>query len=92
MYITYKKYTEKCLQIDSGKDYTSSEYALRQLNLVSFKKGVFIKKAKVIFKVTQRISPIYITEMFQIKSCNSEDTMSLRSNSNKNIIRHESLH
>ena len=32
------------------------------------------------FKVTQDISPIYITEMFQ--GCNSEDTMTLRTDSN----------
>ena len=37
------------------------------------------------FKVTQGISPINITEMFQIKGCNSEDTMTLRSDSNKKI-------
>ena len=27
----------------------------------------------------------YITEMFQIKGCNNEDTMTLRSDSNKNF-------
>ena len=30
------------------------------------------------YKVTQDISPIKITEMFQIKGCNSEDTITLR--------------
>ena len=35
------------------------------------------------FKVTQGISPIYTTEMFQIKGCNTEDTMTLRTDSNK---------
>ena len=38
------------------------------------------------FKVTRGISPIYITEMLQIKGCNSEDTMTLRSDSSKNFI------
>ena len=37
------------------------------------------------FKVTHGISPIYITEMFQIKCCNYEDTISLRSDSTKNF-------
>ena len=37
------------------------------------------------FKVTQGISPIYIAELFQIKGCNGEDTMTLRSDSNKNF-------
>ena len=35
------------------------------------------------FKLTQGVSPVYITEMFPIKGCNSEDTMTLRSDSSK---------
>ena len=37
------------------------------------------------FKVTQGISPIYIMEMFQIKGCKREETMTLGSDSNKKI-------
>ena len=61
------------------------EDARRQLNMLSFEELVFFNKAKVMFKVTQGISPIYIMEMFKIKGCNSEDTMTLRSDSNKNF-------
>ena len=53
----------------------------------TFEELVFVNKAMVMFKVTQGISPIYITEMFQIKGCNSEDTMTLRSDS----LKHQSL-
>ena len=53
--------------------------------MLSFEELVFLNKAKVMFKVTQGISPIYITEMFQIKGCNSEDTTTLRSDSNKHF-------
>ena len=45
----------------------------------------WINKDKVMFKVTQSISPIYIAEIFQIKGCNNEDTTTLRSDSNKKI-------
>ena len=51
--------------------------------MLSFEELVFVNKDTVMFKVTQDISPIYITEMFQSKGCNSEDTMTLRSDSNK---------
>ena len=51
--------------------------------MLSFEKLVLVNKAKVMFKVTQGNSPIYIPEMFQIKGCNNEDTMTLRSDSNK---------
>ena len=67
-----------------GKDYTSLEDSRRQLSMLSFEELVFINKAKVMFKVTHGISPIYITE-FQIKGYNSENTMTLRSDSNKNF-------
>ena len=53
--------------------------------MLSFEELVFVNKAKVMFKVTQGNSPIYITEMFQIKGCNNEDTMTLRSDSNTNF-------
>ena len=51
--------------------------------MLSFEELVFDSKAKVMFKVTQGISPIYIMEMFQIKRCDIEDTMTMRSDSNK---------
>ena len=53
--------------------------------MLSFEELVFVNTAKVMFKVTEGISPIYITETFKIKECNSEDTMTLRLDSNKNF-------
>ena len=53
--------------------------------MLSFEELVSINKAKVMLKVAYDISPTYITEMFQIKGCNCEDTMTLRSDSNKNF-------
>ena len=53
--------------------------------MLSFEEIIFINKAKVMFKVFHGISPSYILEMFQIKGCNHEDTMPLRSDSNKNF-------
>ena len=53
--------------------------------MLSFEELVFINKAKVMFKVTHGLSPIYITEMFQIKDSNNNETMTLRSDSNKNF-------
>ena len=68
-----------------GNDYTSLEDSGRQISMLSFEELVFINKAKIIFKVTHDISPIYITEMFQIKGYNNEKKMTLRSDSNKNF-------
>ena len=69
----------------------SLEDARIQINMLSFEELVFFNEAKVMFKVTQGIPSIYITEMFQIKRCTSEDTMTLRSDSNKKKLKHQSL-
>ena len=78
-----EKLQRRACKLILGTDYIALEDARRQLNMLSFEELVFVNKAKVMFKVTQCISPIYITEMFQIKGCNSEDTVTLRSDSNK---------
>ena len=80
-----EKLQRRACKLILGTDYISLEDARRQLNMLSFEELVFVNKAKVMFKVTQGISPIYITEMFQTKGYNNEDTMTLRSDSNKNF-------
>ena len=80
-----EKLQRRACKIILGKDYTSLDDARRQLNMLSFEELVFINKAKVMFKVTHGLSPIYITEMFQIKDSNNNETMTLRSDSNKNF-------
>ena len=80
-----EKLQRRACKLILGKDYTSLEEARMQLNMLSFEELIFINKAKVMFKVTHGISPIYITEMFQIKGSTNDDTMTLRSDSNKNF-------
>ena len=82
MYKIEKLHRRAC-KIVLGKDYTSLDDARKQLNMLSFEELVFINKAKVMFKVTHGFSPIYITEMFQIKNSNNNETMTLCSDSNK---------
>ena len=80
-----EKLQRRACKLILGKDYTSLEEARMQLNMLSFEELIFINKAKVMFKVTHGLSPIYITEMFQIKGSTNDDTMTLRSDSNKNF-------
>ena len=82
-----EKLHRRACKLIPGKDYTSLEEARVQLNtcMLSFEELIFINKAKVMFKVTHGLSPIYITEMFQIKGSTNDDTMTLRSDSNKNF-------
>ena len=80
-----EKLQRRARKLILGTDYTSWEDARKQLNMLSFEELVSVNKAKIMFNVTQGISPIYITEMFQINGCNSDITMTLRSHSNKNF-------
>ena len=75
-----EKLQRRACKIILGKDYTSLDVddARKQLNMLSFEELVFINKAKVMFKVTHGLSPIYITEMFQIKDSNNNERMTLR--------------
>ena len=66
-----------------GTKYISLEDVRRQLNMLSCEELVFINKAKVMFKVTQCISPTYIAEIFQIKGYNNADTITVCSDSKK---------
>ena len=63
-----EKLQRRACKLILGTDYISLEDARRQLNILSFEELVFVNKAKVMFKVTQGISPIDITQMFQIKA------------------------
>ena len=66
-----------------GKDYSSLEDSHKQLDMLSFEEMIFINKAKIMYKVATNISPIYLTEMFQLRGCITDETMTLRSDSNK---------
>ena len=68
-----------------GKDYSSLEDSRKQLDMLSFEEMIFINKAKIMFKVATNISTFYLTEMFQLRGSNNDETMTLRSDSNKNF-------
>ena len=68
-----------------GKDYSSLEDSRKHLDMLSFEETIFIKKAKFMYKVATNISQIYLTEMFQLRGSNNDETMALRSDSNKHF-------
>ena len=57
-----------------GKDYSSLEDSRKQLYMLSFEETFFINKAKIMSKVANSISPIYIKEMFQLRGSNNDET------------------
>ncbi len=62
--------------------------SLTRLNILSFDETVFLQKAKVMYKITNNLSPDYLTEMFHMQSNFLENTntnITLRSVSNNNM-------
>ena len=68
-------------------DYHSLNESLEQLNILSFDQGVFLNKAKIMYKIYNNLAPSYLHEMFQMRAVNLESTLSnLRSVANKHYI------
>ena len=68
-------------------DNNSLNESLEQLNILSFVQGVFLNKAKIIYKIYNNLAPSYLHEMFQMRAVNLESILSnLRSVANKHYI------
>ena len=68
-------------------NYNSLNESLEQLNILSFDQGVFLNKAKIMYKIYNNLAPSYLHEMFQMRAVNLESTLSnLRSVANKHYI------
>ena len=68
-------------------DYNSLNESLEQLNILSFDQGVFLNKAKIMYKIYNNLAPSYLHEMFQMRAVNLESTLSnLKSVANKHYI------
>ncbi|MCU7800226.1 MAG: hypothetical protein KZQ70_08805 [gamma proteobacterium symbiont of Lucinoma myriamae] len=81
------KLQRRACKIILGNEYTSLEEARTRLKILSFDESVFIQKAKVMYKIVNNIAPVYLSDMFQMRGNNINDTtVNLRSMSNKNFI------
>ena len=80
-----EKLQKRACKLILGKDYSSLEDSRKQLDMLSFEEMIFVNKAKIMYKVATNISPVYLTEMFQLRGSNNDETMTLRSDSNKNF-------
>ena len=90
-YNTHKieKLQRRACKLILGNDYTSLDTARKQLNILSFEETIFIHKAKVMYKIAHNTAPIYVTDLFQMRSNESnlnDSRLNLRSTSNKNFL------
>ena len=86
-YNTYiiEKLQRRACKLILGNDYTSLDTARKQLNILSFEETIFIHKAKVMYKIAHNIAPIYLTDLFQMRSNESnlnDSWLNIRSISN----------
>ena len=80
-----EKLQRRACKLIFAKDYSSLEDSRKQLDMLSFEEMIFINKAKIMYKVANNIFPIYLTQMLQLRGSNNDETMALRSDSNKNL-------
>ena len=83
------KLNKKLCKLILGNYNTSSESARNQLNILFFKETMFVRKAKLIQKISNNMSPVYLSELFQIRCTCIENSLNnlesnLRSMSNMN--------
>ena len=57
-------------------EYTNLEEARNRLKMLSFSENLFLQKAKVMYKVANRIAPEYLMDLFQMRNVTINDTLS----------------
>ena len=68
-------------------EYTNLEEARNGLKMLSFSEILFLQKAKVMYKVANRIAPEYLMDLFQMRNVNINNTLpNLRSVANRNFL------
>ncbi|MEW8547445.1 MAG: reverse transcriptase family protein [Candidatus Thiodiazotropha sp.] len=80
------KLQRRACKIILGSEYTNLEEARARLKILSFDESVFLQKAKTMYKIVYDIAPQYLSDLFQLRGTNANDTVNLRSISNMNLI------
>ena len=85
---TYKitKLQRRACKLILRNEYSNLEEAQNRLNMVSFSASVFLQKAKVMYKVSNNIAPVYLTDLIKIRESKSNSTLNLRSVNNKHFL------
>ena len=84
-----EKLQRRACKLILGKDYTTLEAALNELQILSFDETMFLHKAKTMYKIANNAAPIYLTDLFQLRSNESNvnySQLNLRSTSNGNYL------
>ena len=81
------KLQRRACKLILAQDYTDIQEALERLNILSFDQIIFLNKAKLMYKVSNNIAPVYLHELFQMRDINLDNTASnLRSVAHKNYL------
>ena len=84
-----EKLQRRACKLILGKDYTTLDAALNELQILSFDETVFLRKAKTMYKIANNAAPVYLTDLFQFRSNESNvnySQLNLRSTSNGNYL------
>ena len=81
------KLQRRAYKLILAQDYTDIQEALKRLNKWSFDQIIFLNKAKLMYKVSNNLAPVYLHELFQIRDIKLDNTTSnLWSVTHKNYL------
>ena len=81
------KLQKRACKLILSQEYNGLQEALKLLNILSFDPIVFLKKAKIMYKVRNNLATSHLQELFQMTNVNLNNTRSnLRSVRQKNYI------
>ena len=70
-----------------GQEYNGLIEALERLNMLSFDQSIFLRKAKLMYKIQNNLAPACLNEMFLMRDITLDNTASnLRSVASKNLL------
>lgn len=84
-----EKLQRRACKLILGNEYSTLENARKKLHILSFEEIVFIHKAKIMYKISNNIAPVYLTDLFQLRgtvNTREDSQLFLRSVSNRNFV------
>ena len=67
-------------------EYTHLEESCDRLKILSFDVIVFLNKAKIMYKISNNIAPMYLINLFQRRNASDDTISNLRSVANRNFL------
>ncbi len=80
------KLQRRACKLILAEQYIDLNTSMQILNILNFDESVFLQKAKTMYKITNKISPQYLCDLFQMRENLEQTNLTLRSNSTMTYV------